>query len=120
MSLLLFPSYSMLLCAVPPFRGDGADLIMNKHDGNVVFDMIQPSEPAQELIRGLLQVNPEERLTIQQVLDSRWMIEADDYLVTQDLGLTQIMMTDWEERSPSTAQQSVAGPSQAGVSRYSA
>lgn len=93
----------MLLCAVPPFRGDGADLIMNKHDGNVVFDMIRPSDAAQQLIRGLLQVNPENRLTIEQVLDSEWMIDADIVLETFDLGLTHCMMQDWDDRAPSTS-----------------
>lgn len=93
----------MLLCAVPPFRGDGVDLINNKHDGNVEFDMLQPSQAAQELIRGLLQVHPGNRLSIEQVLDSEWMIDADEILASSDLGLTHLMMKDWEVRSPSTS-----------------
>lgn len=89
----------MLLCAVPPFRGDGADLILNKQNGRVEFDMIQPSNAAQKLIRGLLQVTPERRLTINQVLDSEWMIEADSALAEYDLELTHVMMGDWGARS---------------------
>jgi serine/threonine protein kinase len=88
----------MLLTALPPFRGDGADLITNKHAGNVVFDMVVPSSPAQKLVRGLLQVNPESRITVEQVLNSEWMIGSDSVLDGYDLSLAQTFMQDWEHR----------------------
>jgi len=89
-----------LLCEIPPFRGEGADLVINKHEGNVVFDMIVPSDAAQNLVRGLLQADPTKRLTIEEVLKSEWMVEKDDVLARRDLSLTQSMM-----QSPSTLTQ---------------
>jgi serine/threonine protein kinase len=88
----------MSLTALPPFRGDGADLIENKHAGNVVFDMVIPSRSAQKLITGLLQVDPRDRLTIEQVLNSEWMIEADDVLDGYDLALAHSFFQDWSQR----------------------
>jgi serine/threonine protein kinase len=88
----------MMLTALPPFRGDGADLIANKHNGNVVFDTVLPSSAAQRLVRSLLQVNPADRPTIEQVLDAEWMIEADDVLGNYDLTLAKTFLSDWEHR----------------------
>lgn len=88
----------MMLTALPPFRGDGADLIANKHHGNVVFGPAVPSGPAQRLVRSLLQVNPSDRPTIEQVLDAEWMIESDYILANYDLSLAQTFMSDWEQR----------------------
>lgn len=88
----------MMLTALPPFRGDGSDLIANKHNGNVVFDTVLPSGPAQRLVRSLLQVNPADRPSIEQVLDAEWMIEADDILANHELSLTQAFLSDWDQR----------------------
>jgi hypothetical protein len=57
--------------------------------------MVIPSEPAQKLVSGLLQAVPEKRLTIEQVLDSEWMIEADDLLDSIDLSIGRDLMRDW-------------------------
>ena len=85
----------MLLTALPPFRGDGAELITNKHSGNVVFDTVVPSPPAQRLVEGLLQADPQNRLTIEQVLVSEWMVETDDVLDSYDLSLAHAFMQDF-------------------------
>jgi serine/threonine protein kinase len=85
----------VLLTGVSPFRGEGAVLVANKHAGNFSFDMVIPSEPAQKLVSGLLQAVPEKRLTIEQVLDSEWMIEADDLLDSIDLSIGRDLMRDW-------------------------
>lgn len=85
----------MMLTALPPFRGDGVDLITNKHEGRVVFDTVIPSLPAQQLVRGLLQADPKMRLTIEQVLRSEWMVEADDVLDACDLSLAHAFMQDF-------------------------
>jgi len=80
----------MLLTYMVPFRGDKGLMFINKHTGNIAeYEIIQPSRPAQELIRKLLQVNPADRPTIQQVLDSEWMVEADEALDQYDLSLTR-------------------------------
>lgn len=88
----------MLLTALPPFRGDGSELIRNKHAGYVVFDMVVPSKAAQDLVIALLQVNAPDRLTIDEILNSEWMIEADDALANHDLTLGQAIMQDFEKR----------------------
>ena len=79
----------MLLTALPPFRGDGVDLITHKHRGEVVFDIVVTSRASQSLVRALLHPNPRERMTIDQVLNSRWMTMADSVLVQHDLSLTK-------------------------------
>jgi serine/threonine protein kinase len=85
----------VLLTGMAPFSGEGDALVANKHAGNFGFEAVIPSEPAQRLVTGLLQAIPENRLTIEQVLDSEWMIEADDVLDEADLYLTRDIMTDW-------------------------
>lgn len=88
----------MLLTALPPFRGDGAELIANKHAGSVVFDMVVPSPASQRLIESMLKIDPGERPTINQILNSEWMIEADDLLEEKDCFLAQSIMQDFERR----------------------
>jgi serine/threonine protein kinase len=85
----------MLLTALPPFRGDGADLITNKHSGKVVFDTVIPSESAQELVLGLLQPDPKKRFTIEEVLSSDWMTADDDELERFELSLAHAFMQDF-------------------------
>jgi serine/threonine protein kinase len=85
----------MLLTALPPFRGDGVELITNKHCGNVVFDTVVPSIASQKLVRALLQPNPQKRMTIEQVLAAEWMTESDEILAKHDLGLTQALLQDF-------------------------
>jgi serine/threonine protein kinase len=87
----------MMLTGLPPFRGNGADLIANKHRGNVVFDTIQPSASVQRLVRSLLQVNPYDRPTVEQVLTDEWMVESDNILSGWDLSLAQTILSDWEQ-----------------------
>jgi len=90
-------SICYLLTSVSPFRGDGATLASNKHSGNLVFDMVVPSQSAQNLVQKLLQVDPADRPTIQQVLDSEWMVEADNVLERYDLSLTQTLYSERPE-----------------------
>jgi serine/threonine protein kinase len=85
----------MLLTSLPPFRGDGVDLITNKHCGNVVFDTVVPSPASQSLVRALLEPDPKKRISIEQVLDSQWMIEADEVLESYDLSLAQALLQDF-------------------------
>lgn len=75
-----------MLTGLCPFRGGGVDLMEMKHTGNYDFDIIIPSRPARELVRGLLEVDVSLRFTIEQVLDHEWMIEADDFLDQHVLG----------------------------------
>lgn len=84
----------MMLTALPPFRGGGEVLIANKRNGNVVFDSVPPSGNARRLIRSLLQVNPAERPTIDQVLAAEWMKEPDDVLASLDLSPTQSLFAE--------------------------
>jgi len=84
----------MLLTSMGPFRGEKDALVLNKHTGNLVFDAVIPSRPAQELVEMLLQINPANRPTVEQVLDSEWMIETDDVLERYSLSLTHTLYTD--------------------------
>jgi serine/threonine protein kinase len=85
----------MLLTSLPPFRGDGVDLITNKHCGNVVFDTVVSSKASQRLVRALLVPDPKKRLSIEQILNSEWMIEADSVLESYDLSLAQALLQDF-------------------------
>ena len=82
----------MLLTYMVPFQGEKETLFINKHTGNIAkFDrnVVFPSKSAQELVHKLLQVNPADRPTIQQVLDSDWMVAAEKELDCYDLSLTR-------------------------------
>jgi serine/threonine protein kinase len=85
----------MLLTGLPPFRGDGSELIDGKRAGRIVFDVVQPSELAQSLVKSLLQVNPPHRLTIEEVLQHEWMTADDNYLEHFDLSFSLSMMQVW-------------------------
>jgi serine/threonine protein kinase len=85
----------MLLVALPPFRGDGVDLITHKHRGEVVFDVVVPSDASQSLVRALLHPNPRKRMTIDQVFGSEWMTAADSVLVNKDLTFAQVQFMDF-------------------------
>jgi Protein kinase domain len=84
-----------MLTGLLPFRGSGDVLVGNKHHGRVEFDAVVPSEPAQRLVYSLLQVNPADRPTIEQVLGDEWMTAASDSLANHDLVLAKVFMSDW-------------------------
>jgi serine/threonine protein kinase len=95
----------MLLTGLTPFQGNGLDLIAAHSTGFVDFDIVAPSPQAQDLVQGLLRVQPSERFTIEDVLNHEWMIEADDYLERFDLDLSLQFLKDWnrvdQSRPPS-------------------
>jgi serine/threonine protein kinase len=84
------------LTGLPPFRGTAMDLIEAKQAGKIEFEVCIPSEPAQDLVRGLLKVDPTERFTIEDVLNHEWMIEADDYLERFELDVAYAFLKDWK------------------------
>jgi serine/threonine protein kinase len=61
----------------------------------VAFDVVQPSENAQLLVRSLLRVDPKQRTTMWQVLEHDWMMELDEELEQHYLSLTQAFFCDW-------------------------
>jgi hypothetical protein len=83
-----------MLCGIPPFRGEGGGLKVNKHRGIVPFDVVAPSDDAQDLVMRLLQVRPEDRWSIDDVMEHAWMRAPDYVLQSRDLSVTQILMTD--------------------------
>lgn len=67
----------ILLCGLPPFWGDNDTAIFKMIlQGDIDFDT-QPwpkiSEDAKDLIRKLLTVDPSKRISVQQVLEHKWM-----------------------------------------------
>jgi serine/threonine protein kinase len=91
-----------LLCGIPPFRGEGDDLIVSKMTGVFDFDVIQPSDSAQELIKSLLQVDPAERVDLWKILEYEWIMEDDYVLQQQNLSITQSIFQDWDILQPKT------------------
>jgi serine/threonine protein kinase len=85
----------MLLTGLSPFPGDGLEPMAARHRGEFNFDLVIPSRPAQDLVRGLLQVDVSLRLTIDQVLEHEWMMEADDYLERFELDLARENLSVW-------------------------
>jgi serine/threonine protein kinase len=90
----------MMLTGLCPFRGGGLELMAAKHRGEYDFDVVIPSPPAQDLVSGLLEVDVSLRLTIDQVLNHRWMIEADDYLERFELDIAKENLGDWDTVPP--------------------
>jgi serine/threonine protein kinase len=66
-----------------------------KHRGEYDFDVVVPSRPARDLVRGLLEVDVSLRFTIDQVLNHEWMIEAHDYLERFELDLARANLSEW-------------------------
>ena len=85
----------MMLTGCAPFRGEGMELIYAKHSGQFEFDIALPSAQAQRLVRGLLRVQPDVRYDIDDVINSEWMIEDDDYLERFDLEVGLIGLRYW-------------------------
>ena len=85
----------MMLTGLPPFRGAGRELTQMKHAGLFRFDIVPVSPYAEALVRNLLQVAPGMRYTIDDVLNDRWMIEADDFLEEFDLQLARGGFESW-------------------------
>jgi serine/threonine protein kinase len=85
----------MLLTGLCPFRGGGLELMAAKHRGEYCFDVVTPSRPAQDLVRGLLEVDVSLRFTIDQVLNHEWMIETDDYLERFELDFAHATLRDY-------------------------
>ena len=90
--------YYTLLCGVGPFTGSKSALRRNKNSGRVDFEIVQPSASAQNLVRGLLKVNPEERLSISDVLEHEWMNTPDQELLQYDLEFAYDTFRDWGRR----------------------
>ena len=90
-----FNQTDMLLTGLCPFRGGGLELMSAKHRGEYDFDVVIPSRPAQDLVRGLLEVDVSLRFTIDQVLNHEWMIEADEYLERFNLDLAHEQLRDF-------------------------
>jgi serine/threonine protein kinase len=91
----------MLLTGLPPFRQTGIELVQAKHAGIVEFDGFSsvPTGTAQRLVKGLLQVQPEYRFTIDDVLNHEWMIQDDELLEHHDLSLALDYLKDWRRTS---------------------
>jgi serine/threonine protein kinase len=73
----------MSLCASAPVSPD------------LYFNVVKPSSAAQDLVRRLLVRDPSQRLTIDEVLNHRWMNERDEVLAQCDLSLTQELYEDY-------------------------
>lgn len=73
----------VMLAGKFPFYGDSDEKFMRRLRAGVQFpakEWRNVSKPAKSLIRGLLDPNPETRLTAQQALDHRWLQEEPDVL----------------------------------------
>ena len=68
----------MLLTGKQPF-------VRGSEKRPVIFDGIHPSQSARDLVQRLLQVKPGLRMTIEEVLRSKWMLERDEVLAKCDL-----------------------------------
>lgn len=86
-----------LLTGVAPFRGNGIELVERKRTGQFEFDFVTVSQPAEALVRNLLQVQPEMRYTIEDVLKDRWMNESQEYLERFSLDIALDGFRDWRE-----------------------
>ncbi|KAL7558895.1 hypothetical protein ACA910_019430 [Epithemia clementina (nom. ined.)] len=79
----------ILLGGYPPFiEQNQRDLFRKIRKGQYEFHEEywgQVSKEAKDLISTLLTVNPSSRLTADQALNHTWVVQSDDYLMSQDL-----------------------------------
>jgi serine/threonine protein kinase len=85
----------MMLTGLPPFRGDGMELVDAKHAGIFDFELVVPSGGAQRLTRRMLNIMPEERYTIHDILHDPWMEAENGYLEQFDLDFAREQNRDW-------------------------
>lgn len=85
----------MMCTGVAPFRGTKETLVENKRRGRFEFDFAAPSESCQNLVRSMLQVDPKQRPSIQQVLEHEWMTKAGSELGRNELFLARSLFQDW-------------------------
>ena len=74
----------MCLCGTAPIKPE------------LYFRIVVPSADAQNLVRCLLQRDPGQRLTIEEVLQHPWMTASDDELAQENLELAKDFWGDWE------------------------
>ena len=91
-----------LLCGTFPFPGSGEALKRHKARGYVEFEAVTVSPAAQNLVRGLLQPNPNKRMSLEDILRHEWMTKPDAVLRRQELSLSRIFMSDWMSRTSRT------------------
>jgi serine/threonine protein kinase len=84
-----------LLCGVGPFTGTGREILVKKNNAIVRFEIVQPSDNAQRLVRSLLQKDPRARISVDEILCHPWMEEADIVLARRELDLALEMFGDW-------------------------
>ncbi len=87
-----------LLCGIGPFTGSPNEIQEKKNLGVVKFEVFKPSLSAQQLVEGLLQVDPASRLSIDEILSHPWMSEPDYELSSIELNLAQSVHRDFENR----------------------
>lgn len=85
----------VLLSGIPPFRGNGQELVSNKHSGNFEFVTALPSPEAKDLVESILQGDPDKRPTIDHILEHDWMYQDDQTLAKFDLSLAHELFIDW-------------------------
>lgn len=79
----------VLLVGYPPFAHESREMICNQIKGGA-WSFYEPdwrliSPDAKELIRGLMQVDPVERLSASEALQSKWIRQSDDRLSSRNL-----------------------------------
>jgi serine/threonine protein kinase len=82
-----------LLGGYLPFEGDVKEIKKKVVNGRYKFHSEywdNVSTPAKEMIAGMLQTNPDNRLTAEQALRCEWMGLDDDQLTVNDLSRTQL------------------------------
>lgn len=73
----------------------GLDLVDAKHAGIFDFEPIIPSESAQRLTRKMLNIMPEERYTIHDILHDPWIEAENGYLDNFDLDFAREQNQSW-------------------------
>lgn len=98
----------MLLTGLPPFRGSGRELRRQKMNAELAdYDIVLPSQAAQDLVNRMVTVDPEDRLTIDEVLEHEWLRDqsasANHHYSGHDLSLSQAFLQDWGRKKSQQA-----------------
>lgn len=73
-------------------------LRLNKESGSVEFEVVPVSPDAQDLVRCLLQPDPDRRILLDEIWTHKWMVTDESTLRRRDLKLARTFLSSFSDK----------------------